>query len=259
MDWRKFIILGCIILAGSIVGEAAFLNVDKMKIVIDNPAGETVPGVITVQNQEDYPLTVKVYPMAWRYVSPYDGKKEFFSVEDIRAEDVLLVTPREFVLEPGERRLVRYKVNIPSQIDTPMYLVLFFETDAVSSSHSARMDIRLVTRVGTLFFIEPKGVASYHISSQGCAELKEDGVHISLLNDGNTALVAQISAFLLDERERFLCRTGQVDVYVPAGDNFSVVLPLKGQVSDSNKAKKVLLTVQAERSEPVSLDIQLCM
>ncbi len=242
-----------------IEGWTAFVNLDKVKIRITTPPGTTEAGIITVENRENHPIFVKVYPMEWRYIQPFDGAKEFYPMGTLYkgVEKWFRYSPQELQLAPGERALVHYKVNLPENIDSPCYLVLFFETELGGSEAvkgEKRVGLQLLTRIGTLFLIEPKGVVFRKAELVG-ATVSGKGVSLKINNLGNTALIGKIRVFVLDDKDMMLGKSETVDVYAPPKTKFDFFVPLSS--SGFFGAKKLLVTLQEETGKVYSWEYNL--
>ncbi len=238
---------------------AAFVNLDKVKIRITSVPGESESGVITVENREDREIFVKVYAMEWKYVKPFDGSKVFFPLgtnyKDI--ETWFRFSPKELRLSPGERALVHYRVDIPNDIKEASYLVLFFETEMGGSDAikgEKHIGLQFLTRIGTLFLIEPKGVVLRKVELLE-ARIGEKGAMLTIRNSGNCALIGKVSVFAMDDHDMLVGRSKPINVYAPPKTEFDFTVPLEG--SDFFRARKLLVTVQEETGKVYSWEYNI--
>ena len=238
---------------------AAFVNLDKVKIKITASPGSSEAGVITVENREDRKIFVKIYAMEWQYVKPFNGSKKFFPLGTIYKdiERWFRFSPKEMTLAPGERSLVHYKVEIPKDIKESCYLVLFFETDVGGSDvvkGEKKVGIQFLTRIGTLFLIEPEGVVLRKAELLG-ASIGEKGITLKIRNKGNCALIGKVSVFAMDENDMLVGRSKSTKIYAPSKSEFEFVVPFDG--SDYLRAKKLLVTVQEETGKVYSWEYSI--
>ncbi len=238
---------------------AAFVNLDKVKIRITASPGSSEAGVITVENREDKEIFVKIYAMEWQYSKPFDGSKIFFPLGTNygNVETWFRFSPKELRLSPGERTLVHYRVEVPNDIKEACYLVLFFETE-MGGSDAVRgekhIGLQFLTRIGTLFLIEPKGIVLRRADLLS-ASLEEKGVNLKIKNAGNCALIGKVSVFAMDENNMLVGRSKSTKIYAPAKSEFEFVVPLDS--SDYLRAKKLLVTIQEETGNVYSWEYSI--
>ncbi len=236
----------------------AFVNLDKVKIRITAPTGSTEAGTIVAENRENRDVFVKVYAMEWEYVSPYDGSKKFFPLGTScpKASDWFRFFPSELTLAPGEKALIHYKITIPPDMKKPCYLVLFFETDLGGSSGvkgEKAIGLQFLTRIGTLFLIEPSNIATREVSLVD-ADIEGKDMVVKLKVEGNCALIGKLSAFIMDEADMLVARTPMVGVYAPPQETVEVKLPLDKALSGRYK---VLITLQPEVGQVRSWEVSI--
>lgn len=239
---------------------AAFASIDKVKIRIDAKTGSTVAGVITLENKENKNISVKIYPMEWKYIKPFDGSKKFMPLGSSceRAQEWLQVYPQFVELAPGEKQSVHYKLQIPEDLTHPCYLVIFFETDVTGSnsiSGKNRIGLQIFTRIGSLLLVEPEDISTRTVSIASVSR-QGDSLNVDIENKGNTALIGTISAFVMDRDENLLYRTEKRGIYMPA--NINAVIPLKilGEAGNLS-GYKAIITIQPEVGQPISVEMLL--
>ena len=260
---RKFLFLIVICLCGvNTLLWAAFASIDKVKIRVDSPTGSTVAGVITVGNNEDKPINVKIYPMEWTYVSPFDGSKKFMPIGSScpGSNEWVQIYPGYVRLEPGERRSVHYKLNIPPGLKKPCYLVIFFETDVTGSSSvsgKTRIGLQVFTRIGCLILVEPSNIAIRSVGVDSVNMVSPNKLQIRLNNLGNTVLIGNVSIFVMNEDGKIISRTEKKDVYMPPGETGSIPLKLMGSGLMVRPAYEALVTIQPEMGHPVSVELPI--
>ncbi len=241
---------------------AAFASIDKVKIRIEDPTGSTASGIITLENKEDKPIEVKIYPMEWRYVSPYDGSKDFMplgsSCPDIA--NWFQVYPEYVRLMPGERQSVHYKLNIPDNLKRPCYLVIFFETDLTGSgsvSGKNRVGLQIFTRIGSLLLVEPSDIVVRSADAVSVTMSAADRLTVTLNNKGNAALIGSVSVFVMDRDGNILARTEKKDIYMPPQAKGDVELNIIGSGLGFSSAYTALVTIQPEVGQPISVELPI--
>lgn len=255
--WLQAWLLGILVLS-PMLGNSAFVNLDKVKVRITQPRGSDVAGFVVVENREDRPVVVKVYAMEWKYIPPYDGAKEFYPLDTTcpRISEWFRFSPTELHLDPGEKALVHYRANIPLDLPHPCYLVLFFETEAGGGESvigKERIGLQLLTRVGTLFLIEPSDLAVNNVDILD-AKLEGGKLKVRLVQRGNCALIGKLSAFVMGEGELLIARSKHTSIYAPPGADLWVPVELQGNTAG---ARSVMITLQLEGGSPVSKELPL--
>ena len=122
---------------------------------------------------------------------------------------------------------IDYTVTVPSQIKEGHYGVLFFEksSDPLNNGEG----VTLVTRVGCLFFIEPK-VKNKNANLENIG-LKANIITASFVNQGNVILIPRTTYYVMQEGGLVLFRGETKKVYVPPGVSASLEVPLKKKLS----------------------------
>lgn len=241
---------------------AAFASIDKVKIRIDDRTGSTASGIITLENKESKPIEVKIYPMEWKYVFPYDGSKDFMPLGS-GCPDIanwFQVYPEYVRLMPGERQSVHYKLNIPAGLNGPCYLVIFFETDLTgggSVSGKSKIGLQVFTRIGSLLLVEPVDVTIRSVGVVAVDRVSSDELSVKLDNKGNAALIGSVSVFVMDRDGNILSRTEKKEVYMPPRTRGGVKLNLIGSGLGIGPGYTALVTIQPEVGQPVSVELPI--
>ena len=92
--------------------------------------------------------------------------------------------------------------------------------------------ITLVTRVGCLFFIEPKD-KSKKAAIQDIG-LKANSVTANFVNQGNVILIPHTTYYMMQGEGLVLLRGEVNKLYVPPGKSASLEIPLKEQLKPGN-------------------------
>ena len=218
-----FLVLSAV---GMLTAEAhAQLFLEQGKVTLAVSGGEHTNGSLLIHNTSSEPADVKVYWEDFEYKAPYDGTKNFLPAGTAPASASQWVTfsPQVFNLPAFGQQRVDYTVSVPSQIQEGHYGVLFFErsSDALMSDKG----VTLVTRVGCLFFIEPKD-KSKKASVQDIG-LKANTFTASFVNQGNVILIPRTTYYMMQEGGLVLLRGESKKLYVPPGASGTLEIPLK--------------------------------
>ena len=133
---------------------AAQILIEEGKISLPAKPGETIMNSFFVHNTSEQKITVKSYWEDFVYVPPFDGQKKFFppGSTDRSLSKWANFTPQEFILPPFGKKKIMYSIKVPLAAKGGYYSVLFFEKgEAVLQDKTG---VRVVTRVGCLFFLE---------------------------------------------------------------------------------------------------------
>ena len=110
------------------------------------------------------------------------------------------------------------------------YGVLFFErsSDPLSSDRG----VTLVTRVGCLFFIEPKDKNKKAVLQD--IGLKSNSLTVSFVNQGNVVLIPHTTYYIMEGNGLVLLRGEANKLYVPPGASASLGISLKKQLKSGH-------------------------
>jgi len=218
---------------GILTGEAkAQLFLENGKETLAVSGGDHRTGSLLIHNTSSEPADVKVYWEDFEYKSPYDGTKNFLPAGTAPASASQWVTfsPQIFTMPAFGQQTIEYTVNVPSQVQEGHYGVLFFER----SSDSLKSDagVTLVTRVGCLFFIEPKDkVKKAEIQD---IRLKQDSLTANFVNQGNVILIPRTTYYIMQEGGLVLLRGESKKLYVPPGASAPIEIPFKKPLSSGH-------------------------
>ncbi len=191
---------------------------DKTKVELSTKPGETLIENITVYNTTKETLNLRVYWQDFIYLPPYDGKKDFLPLgtTPYSVGDAVTFSPKELTLPPNGNAKVSVSIQIPEEAKNGGYYgVLFYEK--MEPSNMQGTNVKIVTRLGTLFFIETnwknKNAAVQNIKATS------DGLEGAFINKGNTFLTLKGSFYVLND---------------------------EGMVEDRGETNKIYLTPDAE-------------
>ncbi len=223
----KNAIITIVALAGILAPASARaqLLIEEGKVNLTVDPGQTIVNSLLVHNTSAEAFHVKVYWQDFKYKEPYDGKKDFLpsgSAPDSMAGWITF-SPQEFDLPAYSKQKVTYTLKVPGEVKGGHYGVLFFEKGSLEKDK--RTGVRVVTRVGCLFFTEArdrnKGGKIEALSLQGAALT---GV---FRNAGDVIVLAQGIYYIMDKEGMVIDRGELSRFYLPpaAKADFKLELP----------------------------------
>ncbi len=229
---------------GTLTAQAhAQLFLENGKVTLAVSGGEHTNGSLLIHNTSSQPADVKVYWEDFEYKAPYEGTKNFLPAGTAPASASQWVTfsPQAFTMPAFGRQKVDYTVSVPSQIQEGHYGVLFFERS--SDAFKNEGGVTLVTRVGCLFFVEPKD-KSKKAALQDIG-LKAKALTLNFVNQGNVILIPRTTYYIMQENGLVLMRGESKKLYVPPGVSAPLEIPLDKQL----KAGHYTLVVNSDLEE----------
>ncbi|MDE1920416.1 MAG: hypothetical protein KGJ09_02200 [Candidatus Omnitrophica bacterium] len=214
-------------------GEArAQLFLEEGKKVFAVSGGEHLSGYLLIHNTSADPAHLKVYWEDFKYVPPYDGSKKFLpeGTAPDSAGPWVTFSPQEFDIPSFGRQKVDYIIHVPTVIKEGHYGVLFFERSGTKLGGN-EAGLTIVTRVGCLFFIEPKN-KNKDASIQNIS-IKDSNLTANFTNQGNVILIPHTTYYILQNDGTVLLRGDANKLYVPPGASAQMVIPLK-QLKEGN-------------------------
>jgi len=189
-----------------------FLEDGKKTIAV--AGGEHTTGSLLIHNTSAEAADVKVYWEDFEYKAPYDGSKNFLPAGTAPASASQWVTfsPQVFSMPAFGQQRIDYMVTAPAQVQEGHYGVLFFERSSDSLKNEG--GVTLVTRVGCLFFIEPKDKVKKADLNVG---LKANSIAANFTNQGNVILIPRTTYYIMQKDGMVLLRGESKKLYVPPG------------------------------------------
>ncbi len=222
---KNFAVVLCLL--GFFTGPAsAQFMIEEGKVVVPVAGGERVNNSITIHNNTNAETGVKVYWEDFRYEAPYDGSKTFHPAGTIpgSASHWVNYAPQEFTLPPFGKQKIEYTVSAPADIKGGHYGVLFFERSG-EPLKDVRTGVAIVTRTGTLFFIEGKDKDK----SAALTDFRVEGGKLSgnFSDRGNVVMIPNMTFYVMDEAGVAIDRGELPKLYIPPGATapFSLDLP----------------------------------
>ena len=231
----------------------AQLFLEEGKVALAVTAGERINKSMTVSNTSDKEVHFKVYWEDFQYQAPYDGSKKFFpaGVGPFSASQWINYSPQEVTLPAYGKQKIDYSINVPSSIEGGYYGVLFFEQIGAALKSSTGLDV--VTRVGALFFIEPKGI-SRNASLENIV-IKGPNVSGEFVNKAKVTLIPRMVYYIMEEGGMVKNRGELKKIYVPAGATASWEMPVP---TDLNPGRySIVMNMDLEEQNVVTKEIYL--
>jgi len=248
------IILLALCAGGILTPEAhAQLFLENAKVSLSVSGGERINGSLLIHNTSSVVMSMRVYWEDFEYKSPYDGTKNFLPAGTAprSASQWVAFKPQVFTIPAFGQQSVDYTVSVPSQIEEGHYGVLFFERTPSPSENPH--EITIVTRVGSLFFIEPsiknKKAVIQDIGLQG------NSIIASFVNQGNITLIPHTTYYIMQNDGMVLYRGDSKNLYVPAGATAKIEIPLKKKLSQGHYT--VVLNSDLDEGDVVVKEIGL--
>jgi len=207
----------------------AQLYIEQAKVKLDVSGGEHLNGSLLVHNTSADPMSIRVYWEDFEYKAPYDGTKNFLPAGTApgSASQWITFLPQEFTIPGFGQQSVEYTVTAPSQLNEGHYGVLFFERSSIGKMNND--EVNLVTRIGTLFFIEPSTKNKKAVIQD--VNLMANSLTASFVNQGNVILIPHTTYYIMQSGGLVAIRGDAKKLYVPAGVSAPLVIPLKGKLN----------------------------
>ena len=205
---------------------------EQAKVNLDVSGSEHRNGTLLIHNTSAVAVDIKVYWEDFKYKKPYDGSKTFLPAGTApgSASQWITFSPQEFTLPAYGQQNIQYTVSVPDTIQEGHYGVLFFER--TSSGMLNNEAVSLVTRIGCLFFIEPKNKIKNAVMQN--VALKPNKLTVDFVNQGNIILIPHTTYYMMQDGGMVLLRGDAKKLYVPAGAQATVEVPLKDKLKQGN-------------------------
>ncbi len=197
---------------------SAQMFTDKTKVELKAEPGETLIENITVYNTTKETLDLKLYWQDFIYLPPYDGKKDFLPLgtTPYSLGDAVTFSPQQLTLPPEGNAKVNVSIQIPEESKNGGYYgVLFYEkTEPATVPGTA---VKILTRLGTLFFIE----TNWKNKDSDVKDIKatEKGLEGTFINKGNIFLTPKGTYYVMSPDGMVADRGDANKIYVtPAGE-----------------------------------------
>lgn len=214
--------------------EARYFSLDKTKERLSIKPGQSVSGIVRVENLSAKERQVRAYLEDWVYTQVQDGSKEFFpaGTTELSCAEWISFLPAEFILPPYGRTEVSYVVRVPADAKGGHYAVFFFEAPLVKSElpelkeeeitgEERRVGIDVALRLGLLFYVEAEGTVNREAElSNFSVDKSGEGLEIAVdfKNTGNVDIMPGCTFDIMDAQSSVYARGKFDDVYTFPGD-----------------------------------------
>lgn len=221
---RQLLLILCImVFSCSLAYSQVFIENGKVERLVS--PGDKISDSVTIDNTTGKSVMVKIYWEDFTYQSPYDGSKKFSPAGTLKSSlaNWIKFSPRDVVLPPFAKSNISYVIDVPANVKGGYYGVLFVEPQN-SVTSTADKGVRIITRVGSLFFIETA-------DRQKTAALDQAGFDKNLfksqlVNSGDVILLPELSYYVLN-RDGLAMDRGQIKKsYLPPGAKLPVEIPV---------------------------------
>ncbi len=241
----KKILLLAMLIACSFAGTAkAQLFLEEGKVVLAVSGGDRINKSLLIDNTSADTADVKVYWEDFSYQPPYDGSKMFLPAGTgvPSASTWISYSPQTFSVPSYGKQKVDYTITVPDQIKEGHYGVLFFEKSDNNSLNEVT-GMKIVTRVGCLFFIEPKD----KLKKAALQNFKFTASDLSgdFVNQSNGVLIPHLTYYIMD-KEGMVPERGEIKkLYIPANTTAPWQMPVPSQL----KMGKFTMVINADLDE----------
>ena len=220
-----FLICFSSLLAGNWNAEAATIRISAPKVILELSPGETYSGEIVAENPTEDENKVKIYLEDWAYQSGGTGEKRFApaGTTPLSASKWINFSPAQDVIKPYGRVTVHYTISVPANAKGAYYSVLFFETVLGASTDEDGVNVLVAGRIGSLFFIEIKGIVDRKGEIQSVELKAPEGnkpmeIHTVFHNTGNTDITLAGNFLIMDSQGKVQGRGDLNKIYTFPGD-----------------------------------------
>ena len=229
-----------------------FIEHGKVNLLIH--AGEHVSDTVSIDNTTNKSVRVRIYWEDFAYQPPFDGAKKFAPASTLKSSLAQWVqfSPRYFDLPAFGKAKISYVIDVPSNAQGGYYGVLFVEPQNKGISDSDK-GVRIITRVGCLFFVE----TGDRNKDASLDQVTVDGgvLKARLRNNGNVIFLPQSSYYIMDREGLAVDRGELKKYYLPPGESADVGLPLSKDLSPGDYT--LVLTFDLQDGDVLVKEIDL--
>lgn len=248
----KIIIFLVLILLSPSADAQVFIEQGKVNLLVVQ--GERVSDSVTVHNTTGKTVRARIYWEDFAYQTPYDGAKKFAPAATLKSSLATWVqfSPRYIDLGPFAKAQIKYVIEVPSNARGGYYGVLFVEPQNKDISDTDK-GVRIITRVGSLFFVETGDRNKK--ASLSDASINTGVFKARLTNEGDVILLPQSSYYIMD-REGLLADRGELTkYYLPPEKSVDIQLPLAKSLSPGDYT--LVLTFDLQDGDVLVKEIEL--
>ncbi|MBN1869318.1 MAG: hypothetical protein JW847_01905 [Candidatus Omnitrophica bacterium] len=230
---------------------SAQVLLEEGKVNLNVIPGENITGKLTLHNNSGSEVDMKVYWEDFAYKPPFDGSKDFLPQGTTKHSLAGWVNIPSGVLRfpPFARKEVPYTINVPDDMQKGHYGVLFFEKQ--NREAVLEKGVNIVSRVGCLFFIEPKD----KVKKVDLKNFRFTGKELTadFTNQGNVILIPDGTFYIIDQ-EGMVFDRGQIrKIYLPPGETGEYEMTLNADLDPG--AYTLVMTIGLEEDDVVVKEI----
>ncbi|MBF0485666.1 MAG: hypothetical protein HQL16_04025 [Candidatus Omnitrophica bacterium] len=235
-------------------GEArAQFFLEQGKVSLPVSGGDRINKSLIIHNTTADAVKVKAYLEDFKYESPYDGSKAFLPAGTGvgSLSQWFSFSPQEFTLPAFGKQVVDYTISVPSKVEGGHYGVLFFEKADPPIRDASGVSV--VTRLGCLFFVEPKD----RLKQASLLNIKADGNFIKgdFSNQSNVVLIPNTTYYAMDEGGMVADRGEIKKLYIPPLETASWALELPQKLNPGKYS--LVINADLEDGDVVVKEIEL--
>lgn len=227
----------------------ASIKLEPARIVIKSEPNQRNTGVIEVINNGEEPLLLQAYLYDWSLDARDDVITYKPGTMDNSLANYIKFNPRMFVIDRGEKQVVRYTITTPENLDKELRGIVFFEntTDMVDATTGAVVK----TQIGTVLYLTPEKVQyNFKLKEVRFLTREENNLQRFLVimeNNGEAHLRFVITYKIINEKSE-LIEEGNLDQYVILpGNERGLVFSSKNELNHGNY--KLILNYQFINSD----------
>ena len=231
----------------------AQLFVEEGKLVHTVRPGTNVTGSTYVHNTSDETINISMYWEDFEYVAPFDGTKKFLppGTGEASAANWVSFSPSTASLGPYAKQKISYVINAPAEAQGGYYGVLFFERDPIESKFQNGLSI--VTRVGTLFFVETEG--KNKAAAIQNLMVTHNTISGQFVNQGNVVLIPDGVYYIMDQEGLVVDRNSIEKIYLPAQSETEYAWNISEDIQPGSYT--LVLTVDLQEGDVLVKEIEL--
>ena len=159
--------------------------------------------------------------------------------------------PQAFELPAYGKQIISYTINTPGDFDKGHYGVLFLEKDAQAQDANVVKGLTIVTRVGSLFFIEPTNKSKTATIEN--ISINAGKVATVFKNEGNVILIPKGTYYIMDNQGLVADRGTIESIYLPAGKESDFNFSVREDLADG--AYQLVMTVELQEGDVMVKEI----
>lgn len=198
------------------------ITLDPPSIKTSAPAGNSISRFITVENNSTQSVSLKVYAQDWEYAN--DGSKVFRKLGSTKTSlnGFIQLFANQIYLKPKSSQNLYFKVTSPKDYKGGLYSVVFFEGIPLQGTKTAKSNVKVVGRIGTILYHEVEGTTTHNMSAKISGELSgavsSQNISVELQNNGNVVESEPINLLIVSDAKIVLDRILLPPVKLMPGD-----------------------------------------